>query len=210
MDTKKKDNQKKLKVEKDQIDEKSFKRINEQFQKYWKYLFSLILVYIISYTVWVLWVWKWVRKFLDSQGWNPGKGYWFVVLGAAIITGTLFCMDGIVSALLKSPFNQMCYAINKAEGISYKRRDNIITKATESNEHCKETLKKFGILTISTEVVRIIVKGASKAGDIEYGDFWYLMNVSYLIPLIFAAFRVWQIYRELNKLKKVAYKIRKI
>jgi hypothetical protein len=80
-------------------------------------------------------------------------------------------MDGFVSSLLKSPFNQMCYAINKAEGISYKRRDNIITKATESNEHCKETLKKFGILTISTEVIRIVVEGADKAGDIKLGKY---------------------------------------
>lgn len=74
-------------------------------------------------------------------------------------------MDGFVTALLKSPFNQMCYAINKAEGISYEKKDSIITKATESNEHCKETLKKFGILTICGEVIRIIVEGARQAGD---------------------------------------------
>jgi aspartyl/asparaginyl beta-hydroxylase (cupin superfamily) len=35
------------KVEK--IDKKAFERINEQFRKYWKYLFSLIFIYIISY-----------------------------------------------------------------------------------------------------------------------------------------------------------------
>jgi len=102
---------------------------------------------------------------LDSQGLKEGKEFPLVVLGAGIIQGILFCMDGVVSALLKSPFNQMCYAINKAEGISYKKKDSIITKATESNEHCKETLKKFGILTISAEVIRIIVEGADKAGD---------------------------------------------
>ncbi|CAI2190723.1 10308_t:CDS:2, partial [Funneliformis geosporum] len=84
-----------------------------------------------------------------------------------IIQGLLFCMDGFVSALLKSPFNQMCYAINKAEGISYKKRDSIITKATESNEHCKETLKKFGVLTISGEVIKVILLGAKEAGDKE-------------------------------------------
>ena len=81
-------------------------------------------------------------------------------------------MDGVVGALLKSPFNQMCYAINKAEGISYKKKDSIITKATESNEHCKETLKKFGILTICGEVARIIIQGGEGAGDLEkYGNF---------------------------------------
>jgi len=93
-------------------------------------------------------------------------------LGAGIIQGALFTMDGFVTALLKSPFNQMCYAINKAEGISYKKKDYLITKATESNEHCKETLKKFGILTICGEVARIIVEGAKEAGDKnKYGNY---------------------------------------
>ena len=92
-------------------------------------------------------------------------------------------MDGVVSALLKSPFNQMCYAINKAEGISYKKKDSIITKATESNEHCKETLKKFGILTIATELVKVFIKNQGRANQ-EY-RFEHLIVISYLIPLSF-------------------------
>lgn len=64
-----------------------------------------------------------------------------------------------MTALLKSPFNQMCYAINKAEGIPYKKKSYIIRKATESNEHCKETLKKMGMLTIVSEMIRVFVKG---------------------------------------------------
>jgi hypothetical protein len=51
----------------------------------------------------------------------------------------------------------MCYAINKAEGIEDKEKDYIITKLTESNEHCKETLKKFGILAVSGELVRVFI-----------------------------------------------------
>ncbi|CAG8437474.1 6954_t:CDS:2 [Ambispora leptoticha] len=127
----------------------------------------------------------------NEFGLSKGKELPLVVLVAGIVQGVLFCMDGFVSALLKSPFNQMCYAINKAEGISYERRDRIITKATESNEHCKETLKKFGILTISTEIIRIVVEGAKQAGDHEkLGNYWYLLNISYLIPLALATYRV--------------------
>ncbi|MCE8163024.1 MAG: hypothetical protein I3273_00280 [Candidatus Moeniiplasma glomeromycotorum] len=212
MDTKKKNSRnKKPKVEKEQIDEKSFKRINEQFQRYWKYLFSLILVYIIAYLIWVLLLSQGLRKFLDRQGWGGehAKEIWLVVLAAALIQGILFAMDGFVSALLKSPFNQMCYAINKAEGISYEKKDSIITKATESNEHCKETLKKFGILTICVEVIQIIVIGAEKVGDVRYGNYWYLLNVSYLIPITIATYRVWQIHRELNRLKSKSSKLKK-
>jgi hypothetical protein len=43
-------------------------------------------------------------------------------------------------------------------------KDYIITKATESNEHCKETLKKFGILTITVEITKVFIK-REKAGD---------------------------------------------
>ena len=192
---------KKLETENKKLDKKTLKRINEQFRQYWRYLFSLIFIYIISYAFWVLVISGGVRNFLNSKGLTPGKNFPFVVLGAAIITGLLFTMDGFVTALLKSPFNQMCYAINKAEGISYKKKDHIITKATESNEHCKETLKKFGILTICGEVARIIVEGASEAGDKKYGDYWYLLNISYLIPIMFAAYRIWQIRKELDRLK---------
>lgn len=207
MDSKKVESQEVKKIEGKEISEKSFKRINEQFRQYWKYLFSLIFIYTVSYIIWVLYISKWTRKFLDNRGWKVGKGFWFVVLGAAVIQGLLFCMDGFVTALLKSPFNQMCYAINKVEGMSYKKKDRIITKATESNEHCKETLKKFGILTISTEVVRIIVEGTKQAGDQEkFGQWWFLLNISYLIPLIFAAYRVWQIRKELDKLRKTSVK----
>lgn len=204
MSIKKKEN-KKIEIKK--VDEKVFKRINEQFRRYWRYLFGLIFIYVVSYIIWVFLVSKWIRGFLDSCGYNPGKGFWFVVLGAAIIQGALFSMDGVVSALLKSPFNQMCYAINKAEGISYKKKDNIITKATESNEHCKETLKKFGILTICTEVARIIIGGEKGAGDqVKYGDYWLLLNISYLIPLMFATYRIWQIHKELKKMKETVGK----
>jgi hypothetical protein len=44
------------------------------------------------------------------------------------------------------------------EEISNQDKDYIITRATESNEHCKETLKKFGILTITGELLRIFIK----------------------------------------------------
>lgn len=194
---------KKTKTNFKKIGEKNwFERINEQFRRYWQILFSLIFIYIVSYLVWVFAVSKWIRTFLDNYGYKKGKEFWYVVLGAAVIQGILFSMDGIVTSLLKSPFNQMCYAVNKTEKISYKVKDNIIAKATESNEHCKETLKKFGILTICGEVARIIVQGDEEVGDKKYGDYWILLHVSYFIPIIFASYRVLQIRKDLNKLKK--------
>lgn len=42
---------KKLKTKVEEIDKKTLERINEQFRKYWKYLFSLIFIYVISYVL---------------------------------------------------------------------------------------------------------------------------------------------------------------
>jgi len=123
----------------------------------------------------------------------------FVVI-MAVIQGLLFSLDGFVTALLKTPFNQMCYAINKAEGIPDKKKDYIITKATESNEHCKETLKKFGIITIASQLLTFIaVSGGNENNLGEYGK---LMVISYLVPILFAAIDIYLIHKELRKIKE--------
>lgn len=70
----------------------------------------------------------------------------------------MFSLDGFVTSLLKSPFQQMCYEVNTTKKINTKDKDYIITRATESNEHCKETLKKFGILTITGELLSVFIK----------------------------------------------------
>lgn len=191
---KKKEN-KKSTLEVKKIDKKTFVRIDEKFREYWKYLFRLIFIYIICYLIWRLVA----NKFLENGGWNNEN--WFLVLSIAILQGLLFSMDGWVTALLKSPFNQMCFTINKTEGISDAKKDYIITKATESNEHCKETLKKFGILTIGVEIMRVFLKGGV-AGDKSLGTFGDLLVISYLIPIFFAAIDIWLIHKELKKIKK--------
>jgi hypothetical protein len=96
----------------------------------------------------------------------------------------------------------MCYAINKAEGIDDKQKDYIITKATESNEHCKETLKKFGILAVSGELVRVFIQAQPLMDTDKFGDYAHLFHISYLIPLTFAALALVSINHELKKIEK--------
>ncbi|CAG8507237.1 7582_t:CDS:2 [Ambispora gerdemannii] len=122
------------------------------------------------------------------------------MLVLALCQGLLFSVDGFVTSLLKSPFNQMCYAINKAEGIPDKKKDYIITKATESNEHCKETLKKFGIITIVVELSRVFIQTDKENRALQYEN---LMVLSYVIPLLFAALAIWLIHKELKKIEKL-------
>ena len=85
----------------------------------------------------------------------------------------------------------MCYEVNGTELADNKVEDkkvknSIIKKATESNEHCKETLKKFGILTISVEVLKVFLKSDKLGEENEFGKYASLLNISYLIPLLFA------------------------
>jgi hypothetical protein len=76
--------------------------------------------------------------------------------------GLLFSLDGFVTSLLKTPFQQMCYALNLNKQISDEDKDYIVSKLTESNEHCKETLKKFGILTITAELIKAFIEDIGK------------------------------------------------
>ncbi|CAG8744845.1 13191_t:CDS:1, partial [Cetraspora pellucida] len=154
MGSKKEFKNKELEVKR--LDKKTFQRIKEEFKQYQKYLFGLIAVYIICYSIWFN-VAEGAGNFLHSHGYD--KNSRVLVISIAILQGLLFSLDGFVTALLKSPFNQMCYAINKSEGIPYKKKRSIITLATRSNEHCKETLKKMGMLTIVTEMIRIFIMG---------------------------------------------------
>ncbi|MCE8164083.1 MAG: hypothetical protein I3273_06745 [Candidatus Moeniiplasma glomeromycotorum] len=192
---------KELKVEKKKLDKESFKEIKAMFNQYWKVLVLLIGVYILSYLVW-----HWIsRKFIlkDAHKGKFGNETGIVVL-VAVVRGLLFSLDGFVTSLLKTPFNQMCYAINKAEGIDKKKKNHIITKATESNEHCKETLKKFGILNIGIELISLIAfliedSPLKKGIEEKYANYLY---ISYFIPLFFSGLAIFLIYRELKKIEK--------
>lgn len=195
-----KKNQENYKLETKKLDEKTFKRINEKFRQYWKYLFWLIFSYVVCYLVWKLLISGVILSSLDKTKTGENTPLIMVII-ATVVQGLLFSLDGFVTALLKSPFNQMCFTINKAEGIPDERKDYIITKATESNEHCKETLKKFGILTITGELLRVILKVES-AGKQKYGPYSWVISFSYLIPIFFAALDIWFIHKELKKVKK--------
>jgi len=166
----------------------TFNRINEKFRQYWVCLLKIISFYIMTYLVW----------YFASVYIPGGKGAWAYSV-FSLSRGIMFSIDGFVTSLLKTPFNQMCYAINKSDLLSDKQKDYVITRATESNEHCKETMKKFGIISITTELTRVIIK---EDGPIKKESFWYpITYISYLIPLFFAAYDIMVIRRELRSVK---------
>ena len=188
-------------------DKKSFQRINDKFRQYWKCLLILTVVYIGAYLLWSKGVSIWVLGLLKKNEWSSKDR--FLIITVAIIQGLLFALDGFVTSLLKSPFQQMCYEVNITKKISAKDKDYIITRATESNEHCKETLKKFGILTITGELLAVFIKqtNLTEAAKKKNGPHANWLNLSYLIPLIFAAISVFFIYRRMRKIKKKVSRI---
>ena len=54
--------------------------------------------------------------------------------------------------------------INHSRLMSFKEQDELTFRNTNSNENCKETLKKFGILQITTELVLVFIRNSDKHG----------------------------------------------
>jgi len=105
-----------------------------------------------------------------------------------LVQGGLYSLDGIITAKLKTPFGQMCFAVNKYEGFSEKKKDIIVNEITESSEHCKETFKKFGMLTMTTELVSFLIKITDDKSLFEEGmsKFQSATIVGYFVPLSLA------------------------
>ena len=191
--------------------ESDFFRIKYLFEKWWNWLAYLTLAYVFVYISWNISI----RPSISSIGGrfkiiedNPNSLSFpsiLALLFVIIIRGLMFCADGLVTSWLKSPFSQICYSVNKS-GIDHDKADKIITLMTEVNEHFKETFKKFGILTISTELMDFyldefheILHSLTKKGlnsdnlRMLFTQRQFLKNVvnlSLIVPLIFASFRI--------------------
>jgi len=180
-------------------------RIRILFKKYWKVLFFLVFSYIACYILWVFISYKIIniiKNFEKKKGENWTKESLIITIFLAFFQGMLFTVDGTVTSLLKTPFQQMCYNINKSSFISHEIKDKIVTKATESNEHCKETLKKFGVISIVSETIRVFIQSLPIYDAKTKGKYAWILMTSYLIPLIFAGKSILYIELELKKLEK--------
>src|SRR5213080_4231221 len=77
-------------------------------------------------------------------------------------------------------------------------------KITESSEHCKETFKKFGVLTISSEILTTLyLFYLSKGGQESRGGelLLQLINISFLFPLFFAVLDIIQVRKIFKNIK---------
>ena len=55
--------------------------------------------------------------------------------------------------------------INASAMITDEEKDYLTFRNTNSNENCKETLKKFGILTIAAELIKVFIRNEGKGSQ---------------------------------------------
>ena len=190
---------KEIKIKEKEIDEREkqvFRRILVKFRQYWRVLLLLMVGYIVGYMIWAS-INNKISIYLKDKKWN-GNVRWIVVF-AALLQGSLFCMDGFVTSLLKSPFSQMNQNINASNIITDEEKDYLTFRNTNSNENCKETLKKFGILTIAAELIKVFIRNEGRGSQTYQFEDWIV--ISYLVPLIFVLWDIWRVHKMLKKVK---------
>lgn len=117
----------------------------------------------------------------------------------------------------------MCHSINSS-GMDYEEANNIVELLTEINEHFKETFKKFGVMTIGSEISGVVQGMAQKVeracaslGPQEVEKITsssnlmkWLVSASFvqvtsslalLIPIFFACYRAQVCRRMINKVR---------
>ena len=91
------------------------------------------------------------------------------------ILGILFIIDGYISSELKTPLQRLSMKIENAD-ISEKEKKELLSKTQQANETFKETLKRFGLLSIAGMIIKLLGR---------YFEDSTLSNFCYLLPLLF-------------------------
>ena len=150
---------------------------------------------------------------------NWGKNYFFspgtvndwLVLLVALILGGLFIADSIITSYLKTPLQRLAIQIEYSD-LSEASKKKLLQATQEANELFKETFKKFGLLSLPSLLVGLIdnqpLLVVNEAGELigkvvkegQKNSEQPLFYLCYLIPLLYAAWKILRISQELKKL----------
>jgi len=108
------------------------------------------------------------------------------------ILGVLFLIDGYISSELKTPLQRLSVKIESAD-ISEKEKKFLLSRTQQSNETFKETLKRFGLLSIAGVAIKLLGKTFDEK---------LLSNLCYFVPLAFGGWRIYEVGRVLKKMRK--------
>jgi len=105
------------------------------------------------------------------------------------ILGGLFLVDSYISSELKTPLQRLAIKIESAN-ISEKEKKELLSITQRSNETFKETLKRFGLLTIAGTLIKLLGKSFDEK---------IIANFCYLIPIAFGGWQIWEISKKIKK-----------
>lgn len=173
-----------------------FDDIRDKFKRWRFNMFLCTILYVIFFIIANIIIKKIVQK--KAPDWIASSENLIIAL-TAVILGICFIADSIVTSHLKTPLQRLSIKMEHAP-VDEKKKNTLLRITQETNELFKETLKKFGILVIPPILTSIIDNpGTDSGGKRSEHPLFY---ICYLIPILFAAWRIWQVNRELNKLEK--------
>jgi len=109
----------------------------------------------------------------------------------AFLLGILFLIDSYISSELKTPLQRLAIKIENAN-ISEKEKKFLLSKTQQSNETFKETLKRFGLLSIAGMIIKLLG---------EKFDENTFSLICYALPIFFGSLQILQISRKMKKTK---------
>ena len=186
----------------------AFEEIRNKFNSWRFNMYLCLIIYIIFFAV-IQSVNNLLIKEKAPEWLNSNEI--LVVIIAAIILGICFIGDSIVTSYLKTPLQRLALKIDISP-MEDKQKSHLMRVTQETNELFKETLIKFGILVIPgivysvTNDKKIVVDEAGKkigtVKSVNQRSEWMLFNICYLIPVIFATWRIIQFSQDLKKIEQ--------
>ena len=108
-----------------------------------------------------------------------------------LIIGGGFYLDGIITSSLKTPLQRLSIKIENA-AIEEKVKKSLLSKTQKVNELFKETLKRFGLLTIAGTLIKLLGKAFDEKP---------IANFCYFIPIAFGGWQIWEVSKKIKKSK---------
>ena len=149
----------------------------------------------------------WVKNYFGS---HLVINDWLIGLVATLL-GVLFIADSIITSYLKTPLQRLAIQIEYSD-LPEVQKKQLLQATQAANELFKETFKKFGLLALPSLLVGLIdnqpLLVVNEAGEIigkvSKGDGKNseqpLFYLCYLIPLLYATWKILRISQELKKL----------
>lgn len=199
-----------------------YKRISVLLRRWWRLLKDTACVYVYIFATFELFTFLSEDWLLSNLVKKDSLAYWLlgfaVIIFFVLFQGSIYLADGLISSLLKTPFGQINYAINKS-GLDDEVADNLVAQITEVNEHFKETFKKFGIISVSQSLKKICSNnfgsGRLKGGEIvakKVGFFpsilTSILNSQFLISLALSVPLVYSSLFKINYIQKAVYDLK--